>query len=186
MPMDSRHVRPERCQCRSKNKCQQIIPIAMILDANCHVAALRLCQPLSKSPIAGYNAHLKASDTQYAMKLVTPHFRSCLGTGSMSLFVLENISMQPTDFHPKSPIQVLPNYLPSCVPLSKGRHRLLHLQRQIRSLNAKHRVDIAISGSRLIPDESRKGAFQRLSIGGRSHSQDWASHAAMIRGGLIR
>ena len=103
MPMDSRHVRPERCQCRSKNKCQQIIPIAMILDANCHVAALRLCQPLSKSPIAGYNAHLKASDTQYAMKLVTPHFRSCLGTGSMSLFVLENISMQPTIFHRNPP-----------------------------------------------------------------------------------
>jgi hypothetical protein len=32
---------------------------------------------------------LKASDTQYEMKLVTPHFRAWRGTGSRSLLVLE-------------------------------------------------------------------------------------------------
>ena len=41
----------------------------MMLLANCHVAAL------------------KASEIQYATKLVTPHFRAPGGTGSRSAFV---------------------------------------------------------------------------------------------------
>ena len=45
-------------------------PMEMMPAANCHVAAL------------------KASDTQYARKEVTPHLRACFGTGSRSLFVL--------------------------------------------------------------------------------------------------
>jgi hypothetical protein len=44
-------------------------PTAMIPAANCHVAGL------------------KASDIQYAIILVTPHFRRLGGTGSRSLFV---------------------------------------------------------------------------------------------------
>ena len=38
--------------------------------------------------------YLKASDTQYEMKLVTPHFRAWRGTGSRSLFVLVDVSLQ--------------------------------------------------------------------------------------------
>lgn len=49
---------------------RHVSPTAMTLAPNCQVAAL------------------KASDIQYAMKLVTPHFLSCGGTGSRSLFVL--------------------------------------------------------------------------------------------------
>lgn len=49
---------------------RHVSPTAMTLAPNCHVAAL------------------KASEIQYAMKLVTPHFLSCGGTGSRSLLVL--------------------------------------------------------------------------------------------------
>lgn len=49
---------------------RHVSPTAITLAPNCHVAAL------------------KASDIQYAMKLVTPHFLSWGGTGSRSLFVL--------------------------------------------------------------------------------------------------
>lgn len=49
---------------------RHVSPTAITLAPNCHVAAL------------------KASDIQYAMKLVTPHFLSWGGTGSRSLLVL--------------------------------------------------------------------------------------------------
>lgn len=49
---------------------RHVSPTAMTLAPNCQVAAL------------------KASEIQYAMKLVTPHFLACGGTGSRSLFVL--------------------------------------------------------------------------------------------------
>jgi hypothetical protein len=55
-------------------------PTAMIPAANCHVAAL------------------KASEIQYAMKLVTPHFRFPGGTGSRSTFVQRVPSWAKTDF----------------------------------------------------------------------------------------
>ena len=38
--------------------------------------------------------YLKASETQYEMKLVTPHFRAWRGTGSRSLFVLVDVILQ--------------------------------------------------------------------------------------------
>lgn len=49
---------------------RHVRPMAMMPAANCHVAAL------------------KASEIQYATKLITPHFRRCGGTGSRSLLVL--------------------------------------------------------------------------------------------------
>jgi hypothetical protein len=55
---------------------RQVSPTATMPAANCHVAAL------------------KASEIQYAMNDVTPHFRSCGATGSRSLFVLHRISYQ--------------------------------------------------------------------------------------------
>lgn len=49
---------------------RHVSPSATTEAPNCHVAAL------------------KASEIQYAMKLVTPHLRDSRGTGSRSLLVL--------------------------------------------------------------------------------------------------
>jgi hypothetical protein len=76
MPSDSRHVRP----------------MAMMDEANCHVAALENSLAPIRALFAWCLAYLKASDIQYVMKLVTPHFRRWRGTGSRSLFVLFYIS----------------------------------------------------------------------------------------------
>ena len=54
---------------------RQVNPTAIMPAANCQVAAL------------------KASEIQYAMKLVTPHLRRLGGTGSRSLLVLVKKSM---------------------------------------------------------------------------------------------
>jgi hypothetical protein len=61
-------------------------------EANCHVAALGDVSGVLEMEDCGGRSHLKASETQYEMKLVTPHFRAWRGTGSRSLFVLEEIS----------------------------------------------------------------------------------------------
>lgn len=57
---------------------RHVRPSAMTEAPNCHVAAL------------------KASEIQYAMKLVTPHFRAAGGTGSRSLLVLAGLSSAHT------------------------------------------------------------------------------------------
>ena len=47
MPRDSRHVRPGGCQCLRvvfEFGVGGVVPIAMMLEANCHVAALQCCQ----------------------------------------------------------------------------------------------------------------------------------------------
>jgi hypothetical protein len=55
-------------------------------------------------------SYLNASDTQYEMKLVTPHFRRWRGTGSRSRFVLYNVSSILKDIFvsPPSPHRLVP------------------------------------------------------------------------------
>lgn len=80
---------------------RQVSPTAITLAPNCHVAAL------------------KASEIQYAMKLVTPHFLSCGGTGSRSLFVLFARSVYGSirwDHHEQFRIRI---DRPSCVAFCK-------------------------------------------------------------------
>lgn len=74
MPSDSRQVKPKNVSDAISYPSSLYSPTAMMLDANCHVEAL------------------KASEIQYAINEVTPHFRSARGTGSRSLLVLFFVS----------------------------------------------------------------------------------------------
>ena len=96
--------------------------------------ARRMSRVLGHGGMKGV-ADLNASDTQYEMKLVTPHFRAWRGTGSRSLFVLSNIS---APFHLNFVGCCNERCIPSRIPLRKSRFRLLDLECEIRLLNDCH------------------------------------------------
>lgn len=139
MPRDSRHVRPG-CRLAAIPQAMvskgSVVPMAMILDANCQVAALHSCQKYVLGLKGHAHAHLNASETQYEMKLVTPHFRACRGTGSRSLFVLH---VSPSAYTVLSTLQPM-QCLPSRISLGKRRFGLLHPQGEVWLLNDGHCV----------------------------------------------
>jgi hypothetical protein len=75
--------------------------------------------------------YLKASEIQYEMKLVTPHFRAWRGTGSRSLFVLFNISFETSSFNSFQDS-------PSRISLCESRFSLLHLDCKVGFLDERH------------------------------------------------
>lgn len=76
--------------------------------------------------------YLNASDTQYEMKLVTPHFRAWRGTGSRSLFVLfRHQLLQPF-------LSSRQTSLPSRIPFCERRLWLFNLPRKMGFLNDRH------------------------------------------------
>ena len=78
---------------------------------------------------------MNASETQYEMKLVTPHFLACLGTGSRSLFVLYTINQHKS---PSSRISVPDSNIPSRITHRKSALRLLNPERPMRLLDQRH------------------------------------------------
>jgi hypothetical protein len=128
IPSDSFQLRPDIYVSKIVYcvKDMEDIPIAIMPDANCHDAALN------------------ASEIQYAIIDVTPHFLSCLGTGSKSLFVLFTISC----LFPIQPSTLQQYNSPSCIPLCKSTLRLINLE--MRSFERNHRVsDVLHTGPKL-------------------------------------
>jgi hypothetical protein len=124
----------ETC-CRCVSICGVVMSFGGLTDRNNGGCELPCCSASKSLEATGevwivLVTNLKASDTQYEMKLVTPHFRACLGTGSRSLFVLCNISV----IRP-SPLQ---DHLPSCIALRESRFGLLDLERPVRLLDDRH------------------------------------------------
>ena len=108
-------------------------------------------------PIASSQGHtyLKASEIQYAIKLVTPHFLASLGTGSRSLFVLWHMELalvlhsKPYHTTTRPSAHTPPNgqssNSPSFIPLSKRRLGLINLG--MRTLEVRHcRAETLVRG----------------------------------------
>jgi hypothetical protein len=121
--------------------------------------------------------YLKASDTQYEMKLVTPHFRAWRGTGSRSLFVLYDISVLRLPKQGPS----LSESIPACIAVRKCGPWLLDLERKMRLLNDRH---LAITQAAVCLDRSSKcGGTSFLSIS--TDTRASLSPLGLILGGAL-